>query len=231
MRQFWAFFVTGLLGTIAAGALLRDSHAEGKDAKQEENVAKVAEKAPEAGAASGAGQRTNRTPAEVATDKELSTSSLTNPVPTLAVAEKSISDHQKELDAKERILKDTAARVALEEERVRAKIDELQKLQDELKEQERKNANMSSEAFARLIKTIEAMQPKKAAAMISPMEDDLAVEILMTMKEKKVSAVLDVMDSNRAMMLASLIAKRRPASVATGGNEQGPPMERAPSPK
>ena len=70
------------------------------------------------------------------------------------------------------------------------------------------------------------MSPKKASGVLMVMNDSLAVELLMAMKEKKVAQVLDVMDPNRAMALSSLVAKRRPAGAATS-EEQLQPKEGA----
>ena len=49
---------------------------------------------------------------------------------------------------------------------------------------------------------------------------------MMSMKEKKVALVLNVMEPNRAMTLSSQIAKRRPAGHAIG-EEQAQPQKGA----
>jgi flagellar motility protein MotE (MotC chaperone) len=70
---------------------------------------------------------------------------------------------------------------------------------------------ISQETRAKLIKTFEKMQPKKAAAIISNMEDDLAVDLLKSLKEKNVALIFESMAPDRVTVLSSKIAEQKPA--------------------
>lgn len=156
------------------------------------------------------------------TKQEVENSGLKTPVPTPAVVESAIVSKEKELKDKEAALQEREERMAIEADRLSARIAELELLHDEIKVTQNKNKEASSEMLKRVIKSFEAMNPKKASQVISMMKDDLAVELLMQMKEKKVATVLEGMEPARAMELASLVASRRPAGRQTGeGSDKG----------
>lgn len=51
--------------------------------------------------------------------------------------------------------------------------------------------------------------------MISQMADDMASDLLKTLKEKTVASILAAMDPQRATQLSTLMVSRVPASVET----------------
>lgn len=140
-------------------------------------------------------------------------------VPSSAEAENALVEKEKALAEQERKIKAKEAQMKLEEDRLQARLEELTKLYDEVASVQNKNKEQGAAVLARLVKTFESMQPKKASGIISVMEDKLAVELLLSMKEKKVAVVLEAMDPNRAMTLSSLVAQRRPAGRAIGEKE------------
>ncbi len=148
--------------------------------------------------------------------EDASISGIKVPVPNAASTEVSLVTRSKELAEKERQLKEKEDLIAVEELRLKIRIDEFQKLHDEIAGLQQKNKKESAEILQRLVKTFQSMAPKKAAGVISAMRDDLAVDLFLTMKEKSVAAVLESMDPARAMALSSLVAERRPAGKATG---------------
>ena len=97
-----------------------------------------------------------------------------------------------------------------------SRIQELEKIQGEVESAQGKNKEVNAEIMKKMVKTYETMAPKKAAGVLSVMKDDLAVEVLLKMKEKKLASILDAMEPNRAMTLSSIMAKRRPAGIAIG---------------
>jgi len=206
VRNLWLMFVTGMLAVFAVGSLLDESRATSNTAA-EVHPSKSPEGGPE------------------------SLSALRNPVPLTEEVEAGLQARKKELDEREARIKESQERLAVEEERVKAKIEELEKVQSELQATQKNRSAEGVAVLGRLVKTFESMAPKKASAVIGPMDDALAVEILMSMKEKKVAAILDTMDANRAMLLSSLMAKRRPASLASpGATEQVPAKQEPPRP-
>jgi len=135
---------------------------------------------------------------------------------SLPETEGELVKRQKELDEKDRLLKDQENRLAVEEQRLKIRIDELQKLQDEIVKVQDQNKARSDEIIKKIVKTFETMAPKKAAVVMSAMADDLAVDIVLNMKEKRVAGILEAMEPSRAMTISSLIAQRRPAGQAIG---------------
>ncbi|MBS1982982.1 MAG: hypothetical protein JST16_02320 [Bdellovibrionales bacterium] len=151
-----------------------------------------------------------------------SISGLKTDVPLSKDMEAALTTRETEVAERERRVKEAEERLTVEESRVKDRVDELQSLLDMLEKKRAENRKVNDETLKRLVKTFESMAPKKAAGVVSVMNDDLAVELMMAMKEKKVAALLEVMDPNRAMTLSSLVAKRRPAGKAALG-EQAPP--------
>lgn len=149
-------------------------------------------------------------------------SGLKTDVPLSGEMDQALKSKEQELADKERRLKELEERLSVEEARVNARIEEYQKLQDSLEGERSENKKRSEAVLAKLVKTFENMQPKKASGVITVMKDELAVELLLNMKEKKVATILDSMDANRAMTLSSLIAKRRPAAKAMGAEQPQP---------
>jgi flagellar motility protein MotE (MotC chaperone) len=143
-----------------------------------------------------------------------SMSALKTPVPESAEMEDALVQRKQELEGKEKLLKEIEKRLAVQEERVKGRIEELQQLQQKQSEFKTAEVKQRESVTATLVKTYETMSPKKASGVISVMEDRLAVELLMAMKPKRVAAILDVMEPNRAMTLSTKIAERRPAGSA-----------------
>jgi flagellar protein FlbB len=133
-----------------------------------------------------------------------------------------LNKRDQEIADKERVQKEKEEFIAVEERRIRMRIEELTKVQDELDKSDKANRARSDELFKRMVKTYETMSPKKAAGVISVMKDDLAIDLLLTMKEKKVAAIFDVMDAQRAMKLSSLMARRKPAGRAVDDRQASP---------
>ena len=138
------------------------------------------------------------------------------PVPTVADTDAALLKRDKDLAEKEKLLSEKEDRIAVEEQRLKIRIDELQKLQDDIALLQNKNKDENKEVLQRLVKTFQAMDSKKAAGVISAMNDNLAVELFMNMKEKSVATVLEAMDPARAMALSTLVAERKPAGKAIG---------------
>jgi flagellar motility protein MotE (MotC chaperone) len=123
-----------------------------------------------------------------------------------------LNDKEKSLQDKELRLADWESRLKIQEERIKSRVEELRVLTDAQKKHAEEMAKRRKDIEDRMLVTFESMNPKKSAEVLSVMEEDLAVEILLTMKAKKVAAVMDKMDSSKAMSLQTKIAERRPAS-------------------
>lgn len=195
MKNLWTFFVMGLFGAAVLSVVMNDTKAS--DAK-DPRVQKIEDSA---------------------------ISGLKTEVPLTKEMEGGLSEREAQIKERERRVQESEERLAVEETRVRERIDELQRLLDELDRRRLENRKTSEAVLAKLVKTFETMAPKKASGVIATMQDDLAVELLMAMKEARVAGVLEVMDPNRAMTLSSSIARRRPAGKAIG-EEQAQPLKK-----
>jgi flagellar motility protein MotE (MotC chaperone) len=143
-------------------------------------------------------------------------------VPLVKDMDEALRQKEADLSEKERVLKEKEEALAVEDQRVKQRIDELEALQTEVMKFQKTNSENAETQFKRLVKTIESMNPKKSAQMFMTMKDDLAVELMMAMKEKKVAAVLDLLESERANQLSKQMAQRRPAGRAVGDLGQAP---------
>jgi flagellar motility protein MotE (MotC chaperone) len=139
-------------------------------------------------------------------------SGLKTEVPPAAELDSAIKKKEKELTEKEARVKEAEERLAAEEARLKIRISELEKLQNDIESLQNKSKEADQSVIAKIVKTFESMSPKKAAGVLATMNDDLAVEVLLKMKEKKLASVLDVMDATRATSLSSLMAGKRTAA-------------------
>lgn len=122
-------------------------------------------------------------------------------------------DRETRIEEKEVLLREWERRLSVQEKSVKERVAEMQRLIDEQNNYEEMLQERQKKVEERLVKTFETMKPKKAAEVLTVMDDVLAVELLMAMKANKVATILDKMDSNRAMILSSQIATaRKPAS-------------------
>lgn len=127
---------------------------------------------------------------------------------------KALQARTRELDNREEYLKEWEERLILQERSIKERVAEYQKLNEEFQKFEEKLAERQKVVKERLVKTFESMKPKKAAEVLTVMEDSLAVELLMAMKATKVATILDKMEANRVMALSSQLAKeRKPAGT------------------
>jgi flagellar motility protein MotE (MotC chaperone) len=125
---------------------------------------------------------------------------------------RSLNEKEKALQDKELRLADLESRLRTQEDRIKSRVEELRILTDMQKKNSEELSARRQDIEARMIKTFETMNPKKAAEVLSVMDDALAVDVLMAMKSKKVATIMDKMDSNKAMLLQTKIAERKPAS-------------------
>lgn len=148
--------------------------------------------------------------------QDASISGLKVPVPGSGETEAALGQKDKELAERDRKLQIREEQLKVEEQRIKARVEELSKLHDDIASLQTQNKKQSAEVLARMVKTFETMAPKKASGVIAAMADDLAVDLFLAMKEKKVAAILEVMEVSRATALSTLIAQRRPAGRAIG---------------
>ncbi len=144
-------------------------------------------------------------------------------VPLTKDLEESLKEKEKNLSEKERVLAEKEDALNVEEQRVKQRIAELEELQAEVMKYQEKNSEKADQQMKRLVKTFESMNPKKSSAMLMTMKDELAVDLLMGMKEKKAAIILELMQPERSNFLSSQMVLRRPAGRAIGDSRQASP--------
>jgi flagellar motility protein MotE (MotC chaperone) len=155
------------------------------------------------------------------TINDTSQSGIRVPVPGTDEMVTALEQKEKDLEQKEKRLKQLEERLQVEEDRLKIRVSELEQLQNKIEASRSKYKIEDQKVFGRMVKTFETMQPKKAAAVMATLEQEVAVELLMAMKEKKVASVLEAMDPTRASSLNMLIANRRPAGREQAKEENG----------
>ena len=211
MRQNWALFIASVAMIVVASAFMSKTQAEAPaEPGKSEKLS-----SPETASSS-------TTPKKI---EDASISGLKTEVPASADLETNLQKREKELTERDARVREAGERLKAEEARMKLKIDELEKLQSELAAVEEKSKKTDEAILARMVKTFETMQPKKAAGVLASLSDDAAIELCLKLKEKKLASIFDVMDPARATQLSTLLYNRRPTvvgrSVASEKKSQG----------
>lgn len=110
-------------------------------------------------------------------------------------------------DAK--IVKGPATVSSIEEERLKilnadllAKIDQLKKLKSEMEEITKGFEAKKKEQVGKVVKMFEAMPAEEAAKAISKLDDETAVQVLVSLKARSAGQILGNMDSDRVAVLS-----------------------------
>jgi flagellar motility protein MotE (MotC chaperone) len=139
--------------------------------------------------------------APVAMDAQPVSSCLSDPIVLDEIKKKreEIDQKWKELAAHEAELK--ARESALDEE-----LKKLQQTRDEISGIESAHQQANQEKIAKVVETLEGMNPKAASTMLSNMDDGLAVVAMTQMSTQKLSKVMNIMEPARASKLTELLA-------------------------
>ena len=207
-------------------AAIQETHAQdqgGADAEEPRDMLAEATGDPEAAApaAAGAADDTPRAGAAPEADREMMTAAA-DPVLTggatitadgLSETEvamlQSLADRRAELDARDRALDQRAALLAVAEQRIDEKLEELRTLRSELEGlldvvDEQQESHMAS-----LVRIYENMRPGDAAAIFNGLDMDVLLEVLQRMSERKTAPILAAMEPERAREVTAELALRR----------------------
>lgn len=141
-----------------------------------------------------------------------SASGLKSSVPLSREMEIALERKKANIENQERELKLQQQRLQEESIELTKKIEKLEFLLKEKEQFEKKQSQLKQEQFQKLVKTYEKMPPKKASEVISAMDDQVALDILQSLKDKPLAAILSAMSPDRATVLTSKLAARVPAS-------------------
>jgi flagellar motility protein MotE (MotC chaperone) len=125
----------------------------------------------------------------------------------LEAAQKELATKEAELKARERALTDEMAKLA--------------EARDEIAHIEESGKKISEEKVAKLVETIEGMSPKAGSALLSNIDEPLAVAAMTRISTPKLSKLMNVMESSRSTRLSELMAgvvrvkRTKPASTSS----------------
>lgn len=124
----------------------------------------------------------------------------------LSARRQAIDNREHDVELRENLLK--AA-----EDRIDKKIAEMKALQNDVQGMLEKIDEQDDAKIKSLVKIYETMKPKDAARIFEQLEMPILLKVVQSMKESKVAAVMEVMDSGKAKALTDAIAARRTAKI------------------
>jgi flagellar motility protein MotE (MotC chaperone) len=120
-----------------------------------------------------------------------------------------------ELKEKEETIKRDEARLNALKKEVDAKIETYTRLLAQLEAALKRVEQVKGEKIENVVKAYEIMPPEDAAARISALDNDTALQIMTRMKSKKAGAIIAVMEPHKAATLT-----RRLAAITSNKNLQ-----------
>jgi len=141
----------------------------------------------------------------VASDDEEDPTINANGLPEMAALQE-MRRHREELETKEKELAAHEAELKAREQALNEEMKKIGMIRDEIAiiDSARKKENDSK--VAKLVETYQAMSPGSAAAVISGLDDSLAVATLSQMDTTKLAKILSKMEPKRSQKLSELLA-------------------------
>ena len=124
----------------------------------------------------------------------------------LSVRRESLDGRQKDIEARENLLKAAEARID-------KKIAEMKTLQVNIEGMLKQVDKQDEEKLTRLQKIYEQMKPKDAANILSTLDLPIQLGVLQRMKEAKAAPILAAMDVTKAQAVTDAIAAHRAAKA------------------
>jgi flagellar motility protein MotE (MotC chaperone) len=117
-----------------------------------------------------------------------------------------IKKKHEEIDKKWKDLAAHEAELKARESAVDEELKKLQTVRDEIAKIESDHLQANQEKVAKVVETLEGMNPKAASLMIATLDEHLAVMAMDQMSTAKLSKVMNVMEPARATKLTELLA-------------------------
>lgn len=111
------------------------------------------------------------------------------------------------LDRRERTIKAREADLVSAEERLKAEMDKLTKIRNDIRESMKGLDEYQLEEVERLVQMFEKMRGKKAAAILEQTDQEVVVEVLRRMKKKQAGDALAAMTPAVAAKIAEQISE------------------------
>jgi len=130
----------------------------------------------------------------------------------------SLSKRRKELDLRENKLDLQMSLLQAAEKRIDGKISTLEKIRDEIEQQNAQQKKLQEGKFKKLVSIYEGMKPKEAARILSRLDSRVVLQVAERIAPRKMSAILAKMDADAAERLTVQLA-------AKAVNESSPAKE------
>ena len=111
------------------------------------------------------------------------------------------------LDRRERTIKAREADLESAEERVKAELEKLTKIRNEIRESMKELDTNQLEEVGRLVKMFEKMRGKKAAAILEQTDPEVVVEVLRRIKPKQAGDAMSAMTPAFAAKIAEQLSE------------------------
>ena len=120
----------------------------------------------------------------------------------------SLSKRRKELDQREKKLDLQMTLLQAAEKRIDGKISTLEKIRDEINEQNAQQKKLQEGKFKKLVSIYEGMKPKEAARILSRLDARVVLQVAERIAPRKMSAILAKMDPDAAERLTVQLAAK-----------------------
>ena len=124
-----------------------------------------------------------------------------------------LRDRRTAMDKREQSLAARESVVGAAEQRLSARVGELESLQARLEQLETARREHDEANWRGLVRTYEAMKPKDAAAIMTDLDDSVLLPVLDRMKDAKVAPILSAMPPDRARTVTAQLAEMRTRAV------------------
>ncbi|MBC7384548.1 MAG: hypothetical protein H7301_00110 [Cryobacterium sp.] len=137
-----------------------------------------------------------------------------------------LQDLKRDLAKREQELKRRESEIAAKESAVQEELKKLDQAKEEIKQTQALGDSKNEEKITKLVETFESMSPKAASAIVSAVDDRLAVEAMSRLSSAKLGKILAAMDPTKSAPLTEKLAgvvrakrsdTRNPASIGAAG--------------
>lgn len=120
-----------------------------------------------------------------------------------------LGERRKSLDVRERKLNQRAVLLKAAEQRLVEKQGELKKIQTEIKDLLNIKEKEEADRLKRLVAIYSNMKPKDAAKIFNDLDMTVLIDVMQSMKERKIAPIVAAMDAERARNLTQRLAERQ----------------------
>lgn len=120
-----------------------------------------------------------------------------------------LAERRKLLEGREQKLDERAVLLKAAEQRLVEKQDELNKIKSEIKKLLNIKEKEEAERLNRLVAIYSNMKPKDAAKIFNDLDMSVLLDVMQSMKERKIAPIVAAMDAERARLLTKQLAERQ----------------------